>query len=104
MDIGIVGTEDFALGFRIVGVRKTFEVRADSPRLGEELGERVEEAMSDREVGILVMHGAHFALLDARLQRRVLDSIRPVFVPIGEVEDETLRERIKQAVGVDLWV
>jgi V/A-type H+-transporting ATPase subunit F len=104
MEIGIVGTEDFAIGFRMVGVHKTFEVRMDSKDLAGELESRVEEAMADADVGILVMHGDHFSLLDSRLQRRVLDSIRPVFVPIGEVEDETLRERIKQAVGVDLWV
>ena len=104
MEIGIVGTEDFALGFRMVGVQKTYEVRGDSKDMAGDLEARVEEAMADEDVGILVMHGDHFQLLDPRLQRRVLDSIRPVFVPIGEVEDETLRERIKQAVGVDLWV
>ena len=104
MDIGVVGTEDFTLGFRMVGVRKTYGVSQDGPRLGEQLAGRVEEAMADPDVGILVMHADHFSLLDGRLQRRVLDSIRPVFVPIGEVDDETLRERIKQAVGVDLWV
>jgi V/A-type H+-transporting ATPase subunit F len=104
VNIAVVGTEDFTLGFKMVGVRTTFEVKEDSPTLASELEDCVNRAMRDPEVGILVMHGDHFALLDARLKRRVLDSIRPVFVPIGEVEDETLRERIKQAVGVDLWV
>ena len=103
MDIGVVGTEDFTLGFRMVGVKKTFEVSSGSGELPALLADKVEEAMVDPDVGVLVMHGDHFALLDARLKRRVQDSIRPVFVPIGEVEDETLRERIKQAMGVDLW-
>ena len=99
MDIGIVGTEDFALGFKMVGVRKTFEVRDDSPDKAAELESKVEQAMADEEVGILVMHGDDFALLDSKLRRKVLDSIRPVFVPIGEVEDEILRKSMARRLG-----
>ena len=33
----------------------------------------------------------------------IVSSVRPVVIPIGATEESDLREKIKQAVGVDLW-
>jgi V/A-type H+-transporting ATPase subunit F len=41
--------------------------------------------------------------LTPTFRRRLVESIEPVVISIGRVEEVDLREKIKQAVGVDLW-
>jgi len=41
--------------------------------------------------------------LSDRLRSRMSDSITPTVLGIGTEEDNTLRESIKSALGVDLW-
>jgi vacuolar-type H+-ATPase subunit F/Vma7 len=38
-----------------------------------------------------------------RLRIQLSDSISPTFLGIGTEQDNTLREQIKSAIGVDLW-
>ena len=41
--------------------------------------------------------------LSDRLRSQIADSITPTVLGIGTEEDNTLRESIKSALGVDLW-
>ncbi|MBI2076744.1 MAG: V-type ATP synthase subunit F [Euryarchaeota archaeon] len=82
MELAVVGDPLFVLGFRLAGVRKTFEA-SDAPGLQQS----VRSAMKDPDVGVLVMETRD----------------RPTLVAIGAEEDSDLREKLKQAVGVDLW-
>ncbi len=41
--------------------------------------------------------------LDVRLRDDLVTSVKPTLVVVGTEEDNTLRSKIKQAVGVDLW-
>lgn len=97
MEIAVIGDEEFLLGFRLAGIRKV--VPADEKSLDAKLL----AIMEDRSVGILVMHHDDMMKLDAHLRRRLVESVEPVVIAIGRVEEVDLRERIKQAVGVDLW-
>lgn len=98
MELAIVGTDLFVLGFRLAGVRKTFEA-TDAPALQQ----AVREAMRDPDVGVLVMETRDVHRLDPPLRREVEAAVRPTLVAIGTEEDTTLRDKLKQAIGVDLW-
>ena len=98
MEIGVVGDEDFVLGFKLVGIRKTFV-----PSNSEYLEQMVSEALADPEVGILVMKDSDFSSLETAKQNLLAESIQPTVITIGMEEDTAIREKIKQAIGVDLW-
>jgi len=97
MDIAVIGDEEFLLGFRLAGIRKVVPVDDKT------LGPKLDELMADRSVGILVMHNEDMKKLAPLIRRRLVESVEPVVISIGRVEEVDLRDRIKQAVGVDLW-
>lgn len=98
MEVGVIGHPDFTLGFRLAGVKSIFEVE-DSKNLEK----RVREVVQQAPVGILVIHGDEFARFPEALRKELSNAVRPVVIPIGPREDTDLRQKIKQAVGVDLW-
>jgi V/A-type H+-transporting ATPase subunit F len=100
MEIAVVGREEFVTGFRLAGVRKVFEVPAEDIASMEK---RMTEAMDDREVGIVVMMDADFRRISPALRKRMVESVEPVVIAIGKIEEVDLRERIRMVVGVDLW-
>ena len=51
MDIAVIGKSDFTMGFRLAGVRKTYDVRGE-----KDLEERIRQCMVDSDVGIVVLH------------------------------------------------
>jgi len=97
MEIAVIGDEEFLLGFRLAGIRKVV------PVCEKDIVPKLEELMRDRTVGILVMHNEDLDQLAPHLRRALVESIEPVVISIGRVAEVDLRERIKQAVGVDLW-
>jgi V/A-type H+-transporting ATPase subunit F len=97
MEIAVIGAEEFLLGFRLAGIRKVVPVGEKDLEL------KLEELLRDRTVGILVMHNEDMNRLPPHVRRSLVESIEPVVISIGRVEEVDLRERIKQAVGVDLW-
>ena len=99
MEIAVIGTSEFVVGFRLAGIRKTFVAEED-----EKLKASIQKALEDPEVGILVLSAADFARVPVRLRTTLENSIRPTVVAIGEGEGGmSLREKIKRSVGVDLW-
>jgi V/A-type H+-transporting ATPase subunit F len=100
MEIAVVGREEFVTGFRLAGLRKVFEVPAGDITAMEK---GVTELMEDREVGILVIMDADFRRVSPALRKRMVESVEPVVIAIGKIEEVDLRERIRMVVGVDLW-
>ncbi len=98
MELGVVGDEEFCLGFRLVGIRHVYDVEE-----GGHYERAVTKAMADEEVGILIMPSDIIPDLHPAIRQDIVSSVRPVVIPIGAVEESDLREKIKQAVGVDLW-
>lgn len=96
MELAVVGNEEFALGFRLAGIRK---VHTCSDEL---LGEKVNEVLKDREVGILVLHEHCLCNLSPLLVEKLRESVRPVLITVGE-EEEDLRERVRRVIGIDLY-
>jgi V/A-type H+-transporting ATPase subunit F len=98
LELGVLGDAEFCLGFRLVGIRFVFEVEE-----GEDVDEAVQRSMAVPEVGILVLPSGLLGGMRPSTRAALTASVRPVAIPIGADESTDLREKIKQAVGVDLW-
>ena len=96
MDIAVIGSEDFVLGFRLAGIRHVFVANSDNYQ------EKIMEAMSQPSIGILAVDAKDLANLSYNLRQKITDSIQPVVVPVGGDESD-LREKVKRAIGVDLY-
>ena len=96
--IAVIGSDQFTLGFRLTGIRRVFPATTD-----EELTAAVRRARSDADISILVMETRDLNRLDPRIRFDLVSSVKPTLVAVGAEEDNTLRNKIKQAVGVDLW-
>lgn len=97
MEIAVVGDEDFVLGYKLVGIRKTFSAE------DERLEEVIDGVLQDKEVGILVLSSRSLGGLSLGAKRRIMSSSHPVVISVGEEEEEDLREKVKKAIGVDLY-
>jgi V/A-type H+-transporting ATPase subunit F len=97
VELAIVGTDEFVLGFRLVGIRKVIGCP------DEKLEERVNEVLADEEVGILVLHDDSLNKLPQSMRTRLREGVKPVLITIGE-EEEDLREKVRRAIGIDLYV
>lgn len=94
----MIGKSDFVIGFRLAGVRRTYDVASE-----KEMEERIRQCMGDNEVGIVVLHTDDVKQLPASLQKTIDESVEPTFIAIGSREESGLRDKIKRAIGVDLW-
>ena len=98
MEIVVIGSHEFTLGFQLAGV-----TRLHHPSTNKEMGSTINDLLKDSIVGIIVVDNSDLAQLSERLRERIAESITPTVLGIGTQEDNTLRESIKSALGVDLW-
>lgn len=98
MELSVVGDEHFCLGFRLVGIHHIHDVDE-----GGDWEAAIEKAMDEEDVGILVIPSEVVPGLHPALRADIVASVKPVVIPIGRTEETDLRDKIKQAVGVDLW-
>jgi V/A-type H+-transporting ATPase subunit F len=97
MDIAILGCPSFTLGFRLAGVR-----RIVSTERGDYAGV-LEKALRDPTIGILVVSEEDLIPLSQAWRTRLSDSVRPVVISVGKSGEDDIRERIKRAIGLDLY-
>lgn len=98
MEIAVVGSLDFTLGFQLAGV-----LRLHNPANLDELISTMKSLLNEKEVGVVVIDNSDLLRLPERLRVQLSESITPTVLGIGTEEDNTLRESIKSALGVDLW-
>ncbi|MDD4161643.1 MAG: V-type ATP synthase subunit F [Methanothrix sp.] len=98
MEIAFVGGSESVLGFNLAGVKKSYAANTE-----EEMVSKIGEVMADSNVGILVLKQADYNKLPKRLQEQLSDSIKPTMIAIGTEQSTEMREKIKRAIGVDLW-
>ena len=96
MDIAVIGSDEFVLGFRLAGLRRVFVATPENYQ------EVLLKAMEEPDIGVLAADGKDLDLLTPNVKTRVMDSIQPVVVPVGSGETD-LREKVKRAIGVDLY-
>jgi V/A-type H+-transporting ATPase subunit F len=98
MEIAVVGTLNFTLGFQLAGVSSIFNPVSD-----KEMIATMRSLLDQKEVGVVVIDNSDLLRLPDRLRMQLSASIIPTVLGIGTEEDNTLRESIKSALGVDLW-
>jgi len=95
----VIGKSEFVTGFRLAGISKVYET-ADVKATES----AVKSVLEDRSVGILVMHNDDIGNLPELLRKNLNESVQPTVVALGgSGAGSNLRDKIKQAVGVDLW-
>lgn len=99
MKVAIIGDPDFTLGFRLVGIRDVYEVSSD-----EDLVKAVEDVLGRKGIGVVVIKYEDLRKLPPVLRREIDERVEPTFVAVGGVGAvEELRDKIRKALGVDLW-
>ncbi|MDD4307587.1 MAG: V-type ATP synthase subunit F [Thermoplasmata archaeon] len=96
MKIAAVGSDAFILGFRLAGVNNVFPAGYDNIEL------TIRNAMSGEKFGILIVHEEEVKHVSEAMKELMLRSIKPVIIKIGG-EEEELRNKVKAAIGVDLY-
>jgi len=98
MEIAFIGGSDSVLGFNLAGVKKSFAADTE-----DQLVSKINEVIADPKVGILVLRQADYNRLPKRLQEQLSELNRPTVISIGTEHSTEMREKIKRAIGVDLW-
>ncbi|MGB3943879.1 MAG: V-type ATP synthase subunit F [Methanothrix sp.] len=98
MQIAVIGRGDSVIGFTLAGIRKAYETASE-----DELITKIEEVMADPDVGIVVLSQSDFNALPSRLRGTLTESVKPTVIAIGTEQSTEMREKIKRAIGVDLW-
>ena len=96
MEIAVVGSEDFVVGFRLAGIKKVYGVEP------EKLQETIVRLMDESGVGILAVHTKDLEQLPQQLRDRLMASVEPVVIPVGEEEGD-IRDKVRRAMGIDLY-
>ena len=96
--IAVFGSPDFVLGFRLAGVKQSVPTPdADA------FESQVSAALQDKSVGIVVVDAKDVDRASPSLKRRISASVDPVVVALGGEGGGDLREKIKRAIGIDLY-
>jgi len=98
MEIAVVGPLEFTLGFQLAGVKNLH-----NPADHEEMAEIIRSLLGQTEIGVVVVDNSDLIILPESLRIQIAESVTPTVLGIGTEEDNTLRESIKSALGVDLW-
>ena len=98
MEVAVIGSGDAVLGFSLAGIKRAYEATSE-----DEMINKINEVMADPKVGILVLHQKDFNRLPKRLQGTLVNSVKPTVISIGTEQSTEMREKIKRAIGVDLW-
>lgn len=97
MEVSVLGTPKFVLGFQLAGIRNTIEVER------EPLND-MKKLMSDQNIGIIITDEETMSKLDEDDRLDIESSVRPVTIVISEqASSESLKKMIKKSIGVDLW-
>ena len=98
MDLAVIGSFEFTLGFQLSGI-----TNITNPEDDDEMATALKSLLNRKDVGIVVIDSAILAALPERLRNRLSASVTPTVLGIGTEEDTTLRDTIRKAIGVDLW-
>jgi len=98
MELAVVGSQEFTLGFQLAGISNIF-----NPGNDDEMSSQLKSLLNSKEVGIIVIDSSIMSTLPERLRNQLSASVTPTVLGIGTEEDTTLRDTIRKAIGVDLW-
>jgi V/A-type H+-transporting ATPase subunit F len=93
--IAVVGNRDFILGFKLAGIRNTF--------IEDNVEDKVNKLLSEKEFSILILHDNDYKKISLSLKKKIHDSMKPVVISVGKLEEDDLRDKIKRVIGIDLY-
>ena len=93
--IVVAGSKDFTLGFRLAGIKKVIS--------SDNIEEKADELLNDKNVDILVLWDEDVKRFRTRMKDKIGKVTKPIIVSVGKTEEEDLREKIKKAIGLDLY-
>lgn len=96
MEIAVVGSEEFVVGFRLAGIKRVYGVTPDK------LLDTIVKVMDEQEVGILAVHQDDLQKLPPQLRTKMMESVDPVVIPVG-LEEGDMRDKVRRAMGIDLY-
>ena len=95
----MIGDPEFNIGFMLAGVTDTYDVTND-----DELVKAVENVLKREDVGVVIIRYDDLRKLPPILRREIDERVEPTFVAVGGTGGvEEIREKIRKAIGVDLW-
>ncbi|OYT33266.1 V-type ATP synthase subunit F [Archaeoglobales archaeon ex4484_92] len=97
--LAVIGDPDFNLGFMLAGITDIYDVNSS-----EEVIKAVEDVLNRDDVGVVVIKHDFLVNLPFYLKREIEERVEPTFVTLGGTGGvEEIREKIRKAIGVDLW-
>ena len=99
MELAVIGNSYFITGFRLSGIRKIYDTEEI------QIENAIKKVMEDENVGILIMHDSDYGILPEFIKKIINESKNITLITLGNTKGNSsnLRDKIKQAVGVDLW-
>jgi V/A-type H+-transporting ATPase subunit F len=93
--ITVIGDRDFVLGFQLAGIHTTFIEKNVEPL--------VSTLLTEKQTDIVVLHDEDYKQLSSGLKKKIRESVKPIVIAVGNLEEDDLRARIKKVIGVDLY-
>ena len=95
--VAVLGGPEFVVGFRLAGIRDTFEISKDPM-------DDIKKIKGDDEIDIVIIDDKILSQFDEHNRLSIEDSLKPVFIPLStEAKQEGLRRLIRKSIGIDLW-
>jgi vacuolar-type H+-ATPase subunit F/Vma7 len=94
--IEVIGDLDFGLGFSLAGVEDIKSLK------GKELAKYIENLIKEKKKKIVLIQNEYFKELPGRVRVKILTSINPLFIVLGEGQSDDLSLMVKRVFGVDL--
>ena len=96
MDIAVLGSNEFVVGFQLAGIKEIIEVT--------EPIKDIDALKQRKDIGIVVIDEKIMETLDIDKRQEIEDSVDPVFIPLStKAEQESLKRLIKKSIGIELW-
>ena len=97
--LAVIGNPEFNIGFMLAGVTDIYDVAND-----DELVKAVENVLKRDDIGVVIIKYDDLRKLPPVLRREIDERVEPTFVAVGGAGGvEEIREKIRKAIGVDLW-
>ena len=78
MELAVVGSQEFTLGFQLAGISNTF-----NPETEDEMSSQLKSLLNSKEVGIIVIDSAIMSTLPERLRNQLSASVTPTVIGSG---------------------
>lgn len=97
MELAVLGTSEFILGFQLVGIRKVQQAGKDPTR-------QLTDLMASQDIGIIIIDDETLNRVGDQERYVAERSPKPIVITLSKQQgaQEDLRKMIKQAIGVDI--